>query len=487
MLSTALQQSTEQRKGYCVCLRDRIEDNRETEESLRGLIVVNQNINILELIAHVQNLFVRIGSWQESLRRCVYEHRSLQSMLALSEPIIGNFISISDYSMALLAYTRNIPIDDPVSVRLIKKGYHPVETTELLRSVGRADTRQEPDGLIITTNRDVSRYDLVSRIYYYHNTYHAQCVMTANVRSLSPGVLDLFRMLSEEINRYLDVARRHRSGVGTESSFLIELIENNITNEDVLADRASALNLPTAGYFRLFSVKAGVAGVMESNRLRTDLENLFPGSMVSIYQEQVLVLCFSNRPEIQDAPEETYETLEHYLSEADACCGASAGFTRIKDVDVAYLQAKAALKACGGEGAFLSLPSEALGHWPHVFPFESRTLAILASERAAEERLWRGNRAVKLLERLYAYDKAKGGSNVRLLYVYLQCESRAAKAGECLFMHRNNILYHVGHIADILKINLDTPGLKQELLDAYALLLQYGFREGEEGNSHVST
>lgn len=487
MLSLALRQNAENRRGFCVCLRDRIEDSQETEESLRGLIVINQNISILDLMAHIQDLFFRIDSWQESMRKSVYEHRSLQSLLDLSEPILGNFISISDYSMSLMAYTRNIPIDDPVSVRLIKKGYHPVETTELLRSVGRADARQEPDGLVITTNREVSRYDLVSRIFYFHNTYHAQCVMTANRRPLSLGVLDLFRMLCEEIGRYLDVSRRHRSGVGTESGFLIELIENSITNEDIIADRAAAVSLPVNGVFRLFAVKARVTGVMESNRLRTDLGALLPGSMVTIYQEQVLLLCFSTRSDEAETTDENYEDLERYLAEVDACCGVSACFSHIKDIDIGYRQAKAALKHGGEENLWMPIPAASQEQPSRIFSFESRTLAILAAEKAADERLWRSNRAVVLLEKLRAHDLAHGSSGVRILYVYLQCESRAVKAGERLFMHRNNVLYHIGHISDILKINLDTPGLKRELLDAYELLLMYGFREGEEGSAHVST
>jgi len=483
MLSDLLRRKDTDRVSCCVCLRDRIEDPKENEETMNGLLVINRNMTILDLVSHVQDLFYRISNWQSMLHRSVYEHRSLQAMLDASEKIIGNFISVSDASMALLAYTRGIPIDDPVSVRLIKKGYHQVETTDLLLAAGKADCRQEPDGIIINTNRQISRYDMASRVYNHHDTYYAQCVMTANVNPLTPGMLDLFRILTEELGRYLDFTRRHRSSSTSETGFLIDLIENNITNEDVLSERALSMKLPSVGSFLLFSVTPRLNGVMEGNRLRNDMEAMLSSAIVCSYQEQVLALCYSAERDVALAESGLLTKLEEYLSRSDARCGMSAAFDRLQSAAIAFTQAKAALKYGKSSPLLPEFPDDDNCKYPHIACFERNALAIMAGDRASDENLWRNNRAVKLIESLLQYDQSHGTSNVKMLYAFLLSESRAAKAGEVLFMHRNNMLYHMGRVEEILGINLESLVLKRELLDSFLLLKMFGFRNaGEEDN-----
>ena len=58
------------------------------------------------------------------LDRISAERGSYQEMLDISRDVLGNLITISDSTYRLLAYTPDMPTDDPITNELIEKGFH---------------------------------------------------------------------------------------------------------------------------------------------------------------------------------------------------------------------------------------------------------------------------------------------------------------------------------------------------------------------------
>jgi DNA-binding PucR family transcriptional regulator len=86
-----------------------------------------------------------------------------------------------------------------------------------------------------------------------------------------------------------------------------------------------------------------------------------------------------------------------------------------------------------------------------------------------------------MLKRLHEYDKAHKSSLFYMLYVYLITERSATDTSAALSMHRNNVIYHINRIQDMLEVDLDRSDIRQLILLSYSLLQMYGFEDEEAG------
>ena len=102
-------------------------------------------------------------------------------------------------------------------------------------------------------------------------------------------------------------------------------------------------------------------------------------------------------------------------------------------------------------------------------------LFALLGESQISRATWRTTRYYRLLRKVNAHDVKHGTNNLQLLYTYLFCDCRASEASALLHMHRNNVLYRVGRIEEILGVRLSDPEIKRGLTQAYPLLMLYGF------------
>ena len=88
--------------------------------------------------------------------------------------------------------------------------------------------------------------------------------------------------------------------------------------------------------------------------------------------------------------------------------------------------------------------------------------------------MWRTTRWNRLLKKLSEHDQKHSGNNVQLLYTYLFCDCRASDASALLHMHRNNVLYRVSRIEELLDVKLSDPEIKRGFIHAWPLLQLYG-------------
>ena len=456
---------------YCVCVRDRVHDRAETEEILSGLIVVNENISQRRVYSQLQDLFYTVSEWVNRMNRFAYEQRPLQDILELSEPVIGNFISVSDSALSLMCYTSHIQIDDPLSVKLLANGFHPVETITAFRENGLFELWDKAVGLIINTDHTLSPYDLCSKVFKLHNTYYIHIVMTCNNRPLTPGLVDLFQMLVDILDIYVERDwRQHNYTRHDYDSLLIDLIEGRAGDVSVVTEHARHVNLPMEGPYQLCLIEFGTLDKLPIGRLSVELTELLPDARVTTYQNRILLLLHAS-----EAGEEDFlpaEKLEDWLETYEATCAASCVFGTLPEIRLAYEQNLLVFKY----SRYLPhSPFEDGGRQKRILACDDCFLLLLLGESPGSRAMWRTTRYYRMLKRVNAHDVKHGTNNVQLLYTYLFCDCRASEAGALLHMHRNNVLYRVGRIEEMLGAKLSDPNLKRGLLHAYLLLQLYGF------------
>ena len=60
-------------------------------------------------------------------------------------------------------------------------------------------------------------------------------------------------------------------------------------------------------------------------------------------------------------------------------------------------------------------------------------------------------------------------NNLELLFVYLTNERRASDTAQIMHMHRNNVIYRIGKISDMINMDLNESGVRFRLLMAYEI------------------
>ena len=115
---------------HFLCVRDRMVDERETEEAMAHISIVKKNLRPQELFNQTQRAFLRVVNWKVDLLRSVSKREGIQALMDLSESMIGNHIAVMDSSFKLIGYTKHIETDDVVANELTRHGYHPKETIQ---------------------------------------------------------------------------------------------------------------------------------------------------------------------------------------------------------------------------------------------------------------------------------------------------------------------------------------------------------------------
>lgn len=103
----------------------------------------------------------------------------------------------------------------------------------------------------------------------------------------------------------------------------------------------------------------------------------------------------------------------------------------------------------------------------------------MLGEHPKNESIWRATQAYAALKKLYDYDSQHGTTNLQLLWTYLCNERKATETGAELHMHRNNVIYRIDRIEQIIKLDLNDANTRLSLMLSYLLLELYAFPESE--------
>ena len=67
-------------------------------------------------------------------------------------------------------------------------------------------------------------------------------------------------------------------------------------------------------------------------------------------------------------------------------------------------------------------------------------------------------------------DTKKSRQQLEILYEYLRCDRKLTDVANKLGMHRNNVIYHVKHIEDEFRLDLNDPDMRLRLLMSFEIL-----------------
>lgn len=478
-LSAAMQLVRTAPEECCfLCLRDRIEDGSETEETLRGMVIVNENITFEQLFGRVQDTFCRINNWYSAVQESVIKNRPLQEIVDQSEEILQNYVQITDSAFKLLAYTRHTECDEPITILARQYGYHPESTVKQFRKFHRMEAWDRTTGILVNDSHDMSKYTLVSKIFKFRNTYFAHAVMTCNNHPATPGMVELFEIFMDVIGIFVEKDWEAMNSCNhIYDSFLTDLLEGNIPRREMVEERARHVSIPFQGRFTLCLTAPDESGRFSVGRMAQELADILPNDRIILFHGQIALLTGYTGTRYLEQRDAMREAMLPLMEKYDTRCGVSAFFECLTDTAGALTQAQLALKYSGQTPGASLLPETdgvPAGLECRFSTFEDSFLYILFGGASQNRELWRGSVYCQAMRTLQKYDGQHGQNNLQLLYVYLINERRPTETASTLHMSRNNVVYRIGRIEEMLNMDLNSPNLRLKLLASYTMLQLYG-------------
>ncbi len=467
---------------YCVCWRDRIKDAGETAEMLNGLIIVNENINPTELLTRLQARFFALFEWVHNMTQVIVRGGGMQELVDIAEPVLENFIGITDASFIRLAHTRHIDCDCPICADLVRLGCHSEATMKLFRDNDLFSFWEKQSGIFTDYSCKVAKYPAHHKIFKFNNAYFVHVVMTCNRRPLTPCLKDLFQLFIDVLAAYVEREWNARgSSIHIYDAFLTDLLQGGVQAKSQIRERAQYVGIAYKGRFCLLRIAPPDSVNVSIGKMLTEFAELFPKIKFVQYRQELVALYQYGSEEEENQFRDFCGRLDGYLVKHNALCGVSLEFETIDELPHAFNQAALAIKygesMRGGElvRSLLNIPKQKT----RIYFFSRYIEFCLLGEGADNVGFWRHTKYYAVLKALSEYDRTHKSSLFYMLYVYLITERSATDTSAALNMHRNNVIYHINRVQDMFGLDLSRHEVRQLLLLSYSMLQLHGFGEGD--------
>lgn len=447
---------------YFLCIRDRMVDDSETPETMRGITVIRRNIDVRELFNRVQRIFLQVHSWVMKMEQSVAANKGLQDLLTLSEPIFKNHIVIQDSTFKLLYYTKGIKTDDVVTNKLIQYGYHPPETLQLFQKLRRLEEYEKSHDLIISRDYATSEYEVVKKMFHTGGSISIQVVMVCCGRPATDALVELFKKLLKYIKIYVDRESAAYGGSNAVKTLALDLIMKNVASQEEARNRAAYAGFPFEGNFRLVVVSFEDEGNIPLSRLVQSFAEVMPQAAVFSQNRNVLILDIERGETAQFKA-----VIDKALVASDFYCGISNRFTCLWDIDIAYEQAIMAVKLASQMKSGTNNSTKNQHRRIYCQFSDYWVYHLLSAGIKSAPVVYKNSFLFQSLNALKAYDAAHRTNTLSLLRIYLENERKATVVSSILHMHRNTVLYHIGKIESILGVSLDDPETRLKLQLAF--------------------
>ena len=418
------------------------------------------------------------GDWERSMDFLRLTGGTLQDIVDVSEPFLRNNVVVLDPALKLLAYTKSVPCDDPITEELIKHGYHTEENIRKFKLHKRFKPWSESEGFVVNDSHAICKYVTVVKSFKARAAFSLITVMMCNIVEPEPYLQDIYGMFCDRVGFFAqrDYPDDKPSGDAVDT-FLKDLIAGEAGNERAVAERCRFAGIPHDARFCLFYLKTSEDS-LPSSRLLSDVSLSAAPAKTILYDDAVVVLCFNCQSDkcaqhcmVESCPFKKHtvsQRLNDLLERYDLTCGRSSKFTELTQAPVAFEQAKQAYLMSREKALAASSPERRV--WNRIFSFDAYSVNYLVNRLSESETAMLGlTYAGAILEQIAKQDETAKTNNYEFLHAYLVYERRLTVVAEKLHMHRNNVSYRIGRIEEQFGIDTGDPKLRQDMMLAYAI------------------
>lgn len=450
----------------------------------------------IAVFSFLQDVFLRYRRWEQELDASLIADRGMQHLFDLSEKFLVNNVIVVDPALKLLAYTKDIPCDDPITVELIKHGYHTEENIQKFQLNKRFEPWATQNGFIINDTRSICKYTTAVFSFKASGSFSLIVVMMCNNADPAPWLLDTFMIFLMRVAHYS--MRDYAGGMPSGSAFnafVNDLLSGALKDPSVLEERRRYLGLPAEGPYCLFAVDASGSRPLIERIVADTARNIAPAKAMT-YGDEIIALCFSCHGCVDDhfcasstcppSHSTVIDRINELLAEYDLKAGRSTRFKSLDTLPQALSQARAARETgsayCAAHGATAERANTML------FDFDEYYLEYLVGSATRESREMLSTlRCCSLLRQVKRYDDEHHTDNYPFLRLYLRYERRTTVVAEKLHMHRNNVKYRMDRLEELFGIDTENPRERYEIMTAYRVLDALDAQNAEHAAGRAAT
>ena len=412
----------------------------------------------------LKSYVLKLQEWEKDMIEYVME-KDLINLLRQAGTIIGCSLLMYNDTFRLLAYHVTDANDEMYYSDLIKA------------NVSRVDIENDfsDPGLSIPPT------GFVARTLFVQGYPRGQIYMFTGAEKATRGELALFGILLEWIQVFFE---REAPIVETSKNieaFLIDLIENRSTDPISVSNRADYCGIPADKPYCLFVVRfKSYFRDIEVNQLLKKLAGKLPDSRILPYNENILIVNYFKDTASRDEAEDWVTEIRGILKSANAEMGLSMPEVSLRNMHLSYKRAVMAIEY--GKRIHLKRSIDAGGSVDvnryqgyDIYAYETYYVYHIIDKIHEENRtILEGSHCIRALAKLYAFDRENKTDNLQLLYSYLINERSASKTAAIMHMHRNNVIYRIKRIEQILGIDFDEYHYRFKFLLSYRVIDYYG-------------
>lgn len=390
---------------------------------------------------------------QNEFLQVVEDGGGLKRLLKQAYACLGNWVVLCDTSFSIIDSWPDLP-DDRAFSKNGGRRFLQAEIVARMRSEGIIDQLYRSDRPFLVRPNDT--IPLLFRTVSIQRKVMGYLCITSESRELTEDDVELVQILAKMVALEMQKSNffMERSGIKYEF-FLMDLLQGTIKNPDFLVQRMLLLGRkPTPWYHVLaFLISDTVSIRINPNFYAEQIATLLPGCMV-LYHEGALVAVRGAKSAVP-IQEEEWPRLMDFVRLSNMVLLLSNACPDIAQVSAYYEQIRSMRLICSQQGPQSS-----------VITFQEMLPKILSYSLSEENKKACLHPDLILLER---YDTRHGTNYLETLRVYLSCGRNAARAADCLHLHKTTLFYRLRKLEELIGTN------PEERFDQYQLSFIMGF------------
>lgn len=439
-----------------------------------NVLIVHSSLSAPTLAAKLQKHIRTISTWEHDLDRISANRGSYQLMLDLSSDILGNLVTMTDSAYRLIAHTSDKQTDDPITLELIRNGFHGERAVANFRKNGaysewtsQKKTRYTPNGY--------TKYPIMNYVFSVNGAYFIQMVMTCNTVPYSQGLLDTFNILVAHIKAHIrrcQILESTSYSKGTQ--FLSDLISGKRVPSRVITQQMHSLGMSGKEITRLYAIQEADDTAENLEYVAHQISAKIP-SCFTIAQGNYVYLIACARDNQDGTWHAVEQTLLNSLDLAYVNIAVSGAFAKLQDIHWGVKQTEIAFRY-GKQRPYLA--HDRLDRDDPFFRFDNSLFDYLLFSDKRDIGFLRFCMDASVLARIDR-DRQKHPSDTEVLRSYLKHECSVSATAEALGVHRNTVLNRINTLSETEGIDFDDPKARINLTTLFHLsdLLERHSRE----------
>lgn len=428
-----------------LCLKSTTFQYKVSKNSILNLIFLNSNMPLFKAFNGIQNIIIKYQEFSIAsvkLFNALISGRGLNYVVNTGCEILGNPICILDLSFKLIAYSKDIKVDDPVWIELLTKGYCSYNFVPKSNVRNFIDVVHKSSSPIFIGKdkfrvpRIISNIKINDKVVGYIAALECEKPFTRNDIEF---IFLLCKVVASEMQK--NSSLQNMKGLKYEN-FIMDLLNGKETDTRVIEERSKFLGLhfqPNL-YVLVVDVPQNNFVNIPLHRIRDAIEYILVGSKSVIYENSVVVLI-SQKNRISNI-DHSFSKIINFFKENHLHGGLSRCFHDLANTRKYYEQSLKAITL-------------GMGLKINKFLFSYEDLAIFHMLETCSAKNDLKNFCHSSIFNLIRYDKSHNTKYLECLHYYLLNEKNQLKTSKTLNICRSTLVHRIEKIQEIMGVNLN--------------------------------